>query len=270
MSRSEIVTRAHLSGRVAVAALATVAVLAAIVVAYIAGRFAANEDCAERCPRVPNAEVLKDALVTTAELVLVHEGATLRQPFEIPPSGPFNAWAAHYLKPIFRDRAVGEFRYYANFQYGYDFNDRSRWDLVTSADAIELHVPPLALIGCPAINLASVAAEIQDRSIFVDEEVGVELIHRRLTTYALRHGESQLVDARARARLKDAVEPRLRELVAVLASRAGRGIAPNSIRLTYAKEVDAGPWPPNASLEEVNERLRRAHCGDISAAPIGR
>lgn len=257
-------------GGIVLAMVATVGVLAAVVVAYFAGRQAANDACDTRCPRVPSAEVLKDALVTTAELVLVHEGATLHQPFEIPPSGPFNAWAAHYLKPIFRDSASGEFRFHANFQYGYDFNDRARWDVMTSAEAVEVRVPPLALIGCPAINLASIAAQVQERSFFVDEEVGVELIHRQLTTYALRHGEAQLLDARARARLKDAVEPRLRELVAVLASRMGRPLSATAVRVTYGKEIDAEPWPPDNAPEKISERLRRAHCGDASAVPLGR
>jgi hypothetical protein len=259
----------QMHGRVLIASVAALAVVAALAFAYLAGRQAADTACNERCPRAPNAEVLKDALVTTAELVLVHEGATLRQPFEIPPSGPFAAWAAFYLRPIFRDRAQGEFRYYANFQYGYDFNDRDRWELIVRPDAIELRAPPLVLIGCPAINLASIAAEIQERSIFVDEDVGVELIHRRLTTYALRHAESQLLDARARARIKDAVEPRLRDLITVLATRAGAKVTPPEVRISYTREIEVEPWPPDSAPALINERLRRARCGDTSAVPLG-
>lgn len=242
-----------------VVALVLVAVLAAM--AYRAGRASGDAVCEQRCPRVGEPAALKRSLEAALALVLARNLEEVAQPFVIPPDGEFRRWAAQFLRPLLHVNAVGEFNYLAAWQYGFDLADSTAWGVALVEDGVEFRAPPLALIGCPAINTGTLRAKMFSTAVWVDEDAGVKQVQLQLTTHVLRHAENRLRDDAERAKIRATIEPMVRKLVVALAAPYRPALQEAQVRIVYPSGEHAlRPWPAATDTVEVQARLQKAGC----------
>ena len=257
-------------GAISALTLIGVAAVAMIVIAllaggfgYYAGRDQGKSEC-EQCVKVDPAVELKAILAPAAKLAVVHVGAALEHPFDIPPQGAFAQWVGRLLNPIVPDRSQGRFRYFASFLYGYDLADRNAWDLKRvhneGGDGLVFQAPPLSLLDCPAVNLESLFVEFDQRSIFVNEDQRLPEVQRMLMRAALRHAEMRLVNDNARARIREQAEKSMRDLLVALASGVGLKLTPAQVSIVYSREFDVAPWAANEPEDKIAARLARYGC----------
>jgi hypothetical protein len=213
----------------------------------------------EKCARFEPGEKLSEILVPAAKLVLVQRSARLKNDFQLMPKGALKEWLADKLKWAIADSAKGSFIYQASFQYGLDLADQKQWRIaVKEGNRIEFDAPPIVLIGCPSINLGSLIVEMNQKSVFVDDQHEVPQEQRNLTSLALREGERHLLDNALRATIKSEMEKQLRPLLAGLAHALGLAVKEADIHINYARESDAQAWPEKG--DEIPARLKRAGC----------
>lgn len=175
----------------------------------------------------------KEHIKPILELALVYRNNQEQTDIEVPPGSEFAQWLARQFAKIGVNKtAKYTFLYDVNYRFGVDL-DRNPWSIrVSSNNKVELILPEVELVGCPAIDTGSIAIDIRQTSIFVmGEKEKIPALLKRLTEESVKTAETYL--EHNRNVVTALVQEKATKLIRAISQAYGMDISTDAILITH-------------------------------------